>query len=295
MKSARDMTQTLLGHWYGRYGVAPCPVCQPEARPEQNALTLADGTIGLLLHCKKAGCSFRDLAAALGISHGHCAAPDPAAFAACEADRLAWTENRARQAQALWFEASLIGGTIAETYLRERGIICALPDTLRYHPEAWHLSRRRLPALIARVDGADGFAVHRTYLRQDGKGKAVVEPKKVMLGAVKGGAVRLTGARGPLVVAEGIETALSLASGILRGPAIIWAALSTSGIPGLRLLNIPGCLIVATDGDDAGKSAGQALADRAANLGWDATLFSAPEGYDWNDVLSLKSARHDIT
>ena len=228
------------------------------------------------------------MAAALGISHGHCAAPDPAAFAACEADRLAWTENRARQAQALWSEASLIGGTIAETYLRERGIICVLPDTLRYHPEAWHLSRRRLPALIARVDGADGFAVHRTYLRQDGKGKAVVEPKKVMLGAVKGGAVRLTGARGPLVVAEGIETALSLASGILRHPTAIWAALSTAGLACLVLPSVPSSLTIATDGDEAGRKAGYVLAERATALGWKVSFLPAPDGQDWNDVLRTK-------
>lgn len=70
--------------------------------------------------------------------------------------------------------------------------------------------------MVARVDGLPRLAMHRTYLRRDGSGKADVEPTKAMLGKVMGGAVRLTDTSGPLVVAEGIETALSLASGLLR-------------------------------------------------------------------------------
>ena len=57
----------------------------------------------------------------------------------------------------------------------------------------------------------------------------------MMLGATAGGAVRVAGGDGPLVVAEGIETALSLASGLLSRPATVWACLSTAGMAGLRL------------------------------------------------------------
>ena len=68
--------------------------------------------------------------------------------------------------------------------------------------------------MLSVVEGAAGFALHRTYLMQDGSGKAQVEPPKAMLGNVSGGAVRLAKASGPLVVAEGIETALSLCCGL---------------------------------------------------------------------------------
>ena len=101
--------------------------------------------------------------------------------------------------------------------------------------------------------GRDLVAVHRTYLRPDGRGKAEVDPPKAMLGAVNGGAVRLAQGPGPLIVAEGIETALSLASGLLHGPATIWAALSTSGIRGLRLPAQLGALVIASDGDEPGR------------------------------------------
>lgn len=237
------------------------------------------------MHCKKAGCSFRDLAAALGISNGPAAAANPTVLAIREADHLADAKKRARRAHGLWSEASRIGGTIAETYLRGRGIHCALPDTLRYHGAAWHVSGRRLPALVARVDGSDGFAVHRTYLRQDGNGKADIEPQKAMLGGVKGGAVQIAGAPGPLVVAEGIETALSLACGLLDGPSSIWAALSTSGMTGLRLPDIPGRLTIAPDGDKAGHVAALTLANRAARDGWQVSILNPPIDGDFNDLL----------
>ena len=92
------------------------------------------------------------------------------------------------------------------------------------------------------------------------------------------------------MVAEGIETALSLASGLLRRPATVWAALSTSGLIGLHLPPLPGRLTIATDGDARGRSAGHALADRATALGWTVGLLPAPDGRDWNDVLNMEGA-----
>ncbi|KQV39174.1 MULTISPECIES: toprim domain-containing protein [unclassified Rhizobium] len=202
-------------------------------------------------------------------------------------------EEQAKKVEALalscWREALPIGGTIGETYLREaRGITCALPETLRYHPACRHPSTRRLPALVALVEGAERLAIHRTYLRHDGAGKADIEPAKAMLGAVAGGAVRLTQSGYRLVVCEGIETGLSLASGLVNGTPAIWAALSTSGMKRLVLPPDPGNLLIATDGDDAGRAAGNALGERASALGWKVSLLPAPAGRDWNDVLCMK-------
>jgi phage/plasmid primase-like uncharacterized protein len=207
-----------------------------------------------------------------------------------EAERRAEAIKRADQAKWLWKEAQPIGGTVAEAYLHGRGISCALPPTLRFHPSCWHgATARRFPALVALVEGSSDFAVHRTYLRPDGSGKAEVDPAKAMLGATTGGAVRLAEAQGPLVVAEGIETALSLASGLLHGPATVWAALSTSGLRGLALPEIPARLTIASDGDEPGRNAANALAERAQALGWNVSLLTAPEGRDWNDVLRGKA------
>jgi len=130
--------------------------------------------------------------------------PNPADLIRRRAAEEAEAAKREAQAVAVWREARPIGGTLAETYLRHRGITCELPKTLRFHPECWHPSARRFPALIALVDGATRKAVHRTYLRADGLGKAEADPDRAMLGAVAGGAVRLSGGIETLAVAEGI-------------------------------------------------------------------------------------------
>jgi len=289
--NANSLTANLGGRWHGSYGTAHCPVCQPERRRDQNALTLADGRAGLLLHCKKSACGFLDILAAAGLRSGDYAPPDAATIARREAERRAEAGRRADQAKRLWQEAQPIAGTSAEAYLRRRGITCALPPVLRFHSECWHgPTAKRWPAMVALVEGGEGFAAHRTYLRPDGSGKAGLEGgDKLMLGGTLGGAVRLSDGPGPLVVAEGIETALSLLCGLLDGPATIWAALSTSGLRSLRLSARPGRLTIAPDGDKPGRDAAHALAERAHALGWVVGILDPGDGADWNDVLTGKA------
>ena len=104
----------------------------------------------------------------------------------------------------------------------------------------------------------------------------------------RGGAVRLAEGQERLVVAEGLETALSLASGLVRGSVSVWAALSASGLSALHLPSRPGRLLIAADGDAIGQNAAEALAHRATADGWDVAIATAPEGQDWNDVLRAR-------
>ncbi|CUK08390.1 conjugative transfer relaxase protein TraI [Shimia thalassica] len=291
MTDAQTLTLDLGGKWYRSYGAAPCPVCQPERQKGQNALTLADGKERLLLNCKKAGCDFTDILNAAGVTAGDYAPPDPVVVVERQAQQREQDRKRAMQAQRLWDEALPIKGTVAETYLRGRGITCPLSDTLRYMPDCWHgPTAIRRPAMIALVEGSDRFAVHRTYLKHDGSGKADTDPAKMMLGSVSGGAVRLRQGHDALAVGEGIETALSLSSGLLNASITIWATLSTSGMKTLRLPSRPSRLTIATDGEQAGREAGYALAERANTLGWKVSLLPAPDGRDWNDILNMKGA-----
>ena len=65
---AQTLTRQLGGTWHGGAGKAPCPVCQPERRRDQTALSLKDGKNGaLLLYCFKSGCSFEDLTLTLSL------------------------------------------------------------------------------------------------------------------------------------------------------------------------------------------------------------------------------------
>lgn len=291
MTDARTLTQSLGGKWYGRYGLACCPA-HGDRKP---SLSLADAPDGrLLLNCKT-GCAFTDILDALrargALSRDYRPEPlSPAEIAKRKAEDDAAADAAEKRALACWREAQPIRDTIAEAYLRGRGITCALPDSLRFHPDCWHPSAQRVPAMVARIRGLPRLAVHRTYLRADGSGKADLDPPKAMLGAALGGAVRLTAAQGPLVVAEGIETALSLACGLLGRPATIWAALSCAGIAGLRLPSPPRRLTIANDGDKAGREAANKLAERASAMGWSVSLLPAPDGRDWNDVLNNKEA-----
>jgi nucleotide-binding universal stress UspA family protein len=254
-------------------------------------LTLADGRAGLLMHCKRSGCDFRDILAAAGLRSGDYAPPDPARIAQREAERRAEAMKRAAQAERLWGEAQPIGGTPAERYLRARGIWCDLPPALRFHPACWHgPTATRGPAMLAMVEGGDGFAVHRTWVQADGSGKAPIEPPKAMLGATAGGAVRLSDGPARLVVGEGIESCLSLLCGLLDGPATVWAALSTSGLRGLRLPAHPGRLVVATDGDQPGRAAAHDLATRAHGLGWAVSILDPGTGADFNNILQERAA-----
>ncbi|WP_276861564.1 DUF7146 domain-containing protein, partial [Haematobacter missouriensis] len=273
-----------------RGALAFCPAHHNTNTP---ALSISQGADGRLLFYCHAGCPFSAICDALrdrGLLAGTRRGPqmDGGELTRLQAEALRKADKRAQQARATWDEARPIESTVAEFYLRNRAITCALPDTLRFHLACWHPSGQRLPAMVALVQGAERFAVHRTFLRADGTGKAEKAPAKAMLGTVAGGAVRLTTGNGTLVVAEGIETALSLASGLLRAPATIWSTLSTSGMSGLRLPAKPGRLTIATDGDGPGQAAGNALAERAVALGWTVSLLPAPHGRDWNDILKNK-------
>lgn len=273
-------TQHLGGRWAGSYGTAPCPVCQPEGRTDQNALTVGGGSGRLLIHCKKAGCDFRDILATAGVE-GQAPQSDLDALRELQGKRQKNADDKLKRARAMWGQGQVIEGTPGDAYLRARGIACGLPETLRWLPDTYHTpSGKFCSAMVADVSSG---GVHRTFF--DKHGQRLTKNTKMMFGPCAGGAVRLSEAVGPLVVCEGIETGLSLLSGILSGGAAVWAALSTSGMKALELPNEPGKLIVATDGDEAGQEAGSALAMRASGLGWQVDLLPAPAGQDWNDVL----------
>jgi len=277
------LARDLGGKWHRNYGVAPCPVCQAQRRKDQNALTINAKGGKLLLHCKKNGCEFRDILTAAGITPGTVEI-DRMAIEHAERERAAQAEKLRIRARSLWDYGTPINGTHGEAYLRGRGITCPLPDSLRWLPDTYHgPSGQYCGAMIADITPTGG--VHRTFFTK--KGQRLNKSAKMMLGSCSGGAVRLSDAIGPLVVCEGIETGLSLMSGLLRGPHAVWAALSTSGIRGLSLPITPGKLIRATDSDDsgAGKDAGDRLARDAYALGWDVSLMPAPDGMDWNDAL----------
>lgn len=192
--------------------------------------------------------------------------------------------ERTERARQVWCTAKPIRGTLAEHYLRARGITAALPLSLRFAPLLWHApTRRELPAMVARVDNLRGeiVAVHRTYLLPDGAGRI----DKMMLGPVRGGAVRLGRPARSVAITEGIETALSVVSA-MPGRSV-WAALSTSGLRTVELPVMPLASIVSiyADCDTPGIEAARDAAQHFARQGRSVRIAMPPGPGDFNDCL----------
>ena len=142
-----------------------------------------------------------------------------------------------------------------------------------------------MPAMVAAVTtgpGRDVAAVHRTFLVADGRKKAPVSQNKMMLGPCSGGAVRLAAAGEELLLAEGIETALSVLQATGKPT---WACLSTSGLKAVILPPEVKTVTIAADGDAAGEEAAQAAARRFYLEGREVKIARPPDGMDFNDLL----------
>ena len=119
-------------------------------------------------------------------------------------------------AARLFAAAVPVAGTLADTYLRSRGLSQGgTMRALRFHPKCWHRDEGQTrsvprPALIAAVTDEAGAlqGVHRTWLARDGQGKAAVETQRRAMGHLLGNAVRLIPYDDILVIGEGIETML---------------------------------------------------------------------------------------
>ncbi len=229
-KNAQGITNALRGVWHGYYGIACCPA-HDDRLP---SLSLANGHDGRLLLTCYAGCSFREIIQALiriGLLEKQAffdkAYDQTLSFSKQFCADLKRAKHKTERAKAIWLQSKPIKNTLAETYLRMRGITCDLPPDLRFHSKCPHPSGITLPALVVLVKGAGSFAIHRTFLKANGC-KTDQKPAKAMLGSVMGGGVQLSQANPKhLVICEGIETGLALLSGLLSKPVDLWASLST--------------------------------------------------------------------
>jgi hypothetical protein len=194
-------------------------------------------------------------------------------------------------AAARLFAASVpVAGTLADTYLRSRGLTQGSTiGALRFHPKCWHRDEGQTrslprPALIAAVtDGAGALqGVHRTWLAPDGQGKADVQTQRRAMGHLLGNAVRLTQQDDIIVIGEGIETMLSLVEAVPGLP--VWAALSSGHLGAVLLPEGVQRLYIAIDRDPAGQRAAERLAARATEVGIGCHVLEPRLG-DFNDDL----------
>jgi putative DNA primase/helicase len=257
------------------------------------SLSICESNTGKVLVRCHAGCDQRDVIAALR-ARGLWAENDRRMRIIAPHQRRTLIErkvdsegdaNRTQRALAIWQSSRQAQGTLVETYLASRGIHLPTSDALRSHSGLKHPSGVCLPAMVALVTkGIDGtpIGVHRTFLTQDGSGKAPVDPQKMMLGPCRGGVVRLAEPGDGLMVGEGIETCLAAMQA--SGEAA-WAALSTSGMRSLDLPDTLRNVILLADGDDPGEAAAQDCAWRWKGEGRRVRIARPPRGMDFNDLL----------
>lgn len=201
-------------------------------------------------------------------------------------------------ARRLFASGRPLAGTLAEAYLRARGLTdCRDTSALRFHPCCWYRpepgapqgTRTTWPALLAAVTDESGMitGVQRTWLDPSGRTKAPVATPRRALGHLLGNAVRLTAIGNDercdvLAAGEGIETVLSLRSAVPSMP--LAAALSAGHLDALRLPRGLRRLYLIRDNDPAGYKVVEALGARARAAGVDVCVLSPTLG-DWNDDL----------
>jgi hypothetical protein len=198
--------------------------------------------------------------------------------------------NSTVSAQRLFAASAPIAGTLAETYLRSRGVTdMAALKSLRFHPRCYYRADaqspvERWPALIAAVTDPAGAVtgVQRTYLQRDGSAKAPLATPRKAMGLIAGNAVRFGKVHDIMAVGEGVETVLALRTLMPSMPMA--AALSAQNLGAFRPLATLKRLYIAADRDEAGMCAAEHLRWRAVEQGVDAVILM-PILNDFNDDL----------
>jgi putative DNA primase/helicase len=241
-----------------------------------------------------------------GVSHDKA---DPEDLGEMIGDQPPAQEKRKAKApawQRIWDGAIDLDAPAAipvRAYLEARGL--KVPDTaslrcvldLPYFRDKRH-EVGRFPALVALVVSGQGepWGVQRVYLSADGTGKASLPEgldAKKALGRLRGGAVRLDEPRNsePLVIAEGVETALAVRE------ATGWPTWSTVSAPGIKAVRVSEGVTrvyVAADLDrsGAGEKAAHVLAARLHSAGMTVHVVTpagpipqAAKSVDWLDVF----------
>lgn len=255
-------------------GRQPCPQCDRDARDK--ALHVTRDDLGAVAYCHRCQFTATERTERPGRPMARPAEPQKHTVLS---DYGRW----------IWGCCKPISGP-ALTYLQARG--CVVPPVdgdLRWHPALPHpASGHAGPALVGLLtDAVDRTprSLHRTWVQADGQ-KADVSPPRMLLGGHRkvGAVCRLWPdecVTYSLGVAEGVESALSLA----HGHAPVWACIDAGNLAGMPVLAVIECLVIGADHDAAGLAAANACAARWHAAGRSVYMVAPPAaGSDLNDI-----------
>lgn len=205
------------------------------------------------------------------------------------------TENLKKVKKAIntWDICQDITNTVAEKYLHYRQIFLKEAElSLKFHPRIKNAETRKfLPAMLFKVEKApnDGLvAIHRIYIRPDGKGKADVSNPKMALGSIKGAGIWFGEPDKMLAVIEGPENALAMRS---RGVKFAVSTISAVNMPNITIPGYVETVLILGDPDKAGeKAVAKAIVaykkqGKRINVAWPPKLDTGKQG-DWNDYVA---------
>ena len=197
--------------------------------------------------------------------------------------------SRAGAALRLWNLCRPVHGSLAEDYLRARGLDPRLAHpSLRFHPRLFHRDpndrHRELPALVAALtdDAGQISGVERIYLDPRAPARASVPQPCRSLGRVYGSRVALGEPRSTLLVAQGVETALALRTACPELPAA--ATLTPANFAAFTPPPNVSRLLVARDNDPASTRAAERPLARCRDRALSAAVL-APELDDFHRDL----------
>jgi hypothetical protein len=252
----------------------------------------ASGEYGDLLDLIRLNKGLRNAREALAEARQFLNEPEPFRSPAHWESHAAKARDTVAAAARLYALSIPVPGTLAETYLRGRGITARLDwSALRFHPACYYRAGEDAPleawpALIAAVTDACGrlTGLQRTWLANDGSGKAPLADPRRAMGRLLGNAVRFGEPDDVLAAGEGVETVLSLLSLFPSLPMA--AALSSAHLAAFLFPARLRRLYVLRDNDAAGALAEERLAERchAAGIGCHALK---PAAKDLNTDLRL--------
>ncbi|WP_028138861.1 DUF7146 domain-containing protein [Bradyrhizobium japonicum] len=245
---------------------------------------------GDLLDVIRESCGLVEFRDVLAEARRFLSLPQPKLEPASKSQLSSVSSGSPESAGRLFAMSKPIHGTLAQTYLRTRGISDLHELTsLRFHPHCYyrpdqHVPMQTWPALIASVTTLDGAitGVHRTWLDRSGWSKAPIDTPRRAMGLLLGNAVRFGVADDVLAAGEGIETMLSLRCALPTLPMA--SALSANHLAAMLLPPNLRRLYIARDADAAGEAVATALTQQARAAGIEAIPLS-PRLDDFNEDL----------
>ena len=295
--SGAEICRSLKGKWgAGHKGRAPCPAHGSDNPESMSIAQLPDGRI--LVHCF-VGCSQVEVIQALrqrGLWGDGPLVGDPSVpyYLSTPRDGLSKPSKleRSQAALAIWDKCRSAKGTLAEAYLRARGITLPIPDEIRFHPGLkYHGTHDIFPCMVAKITDNSGFcAVQRTFLDPKEPKKAPVTKPKLSKGGMGTGAVRLRPAGQMLGLAEGIETALS-ARQLYSIP--VWATLSAMRLSKIEMPDGVEQITIFADTGEVGRKEAFKAAEIYEHKGYAAeVIFPGAhfqgENNDFNSILQAR-------